>query len=92
MKTEHAKYHLPDDHEVEVKYSGPTGFGIQGEAVGCAPLLKELQITRSICEKLEALAEALESQMTRKHEEPDQALKDVAGVFAKLALAASQPE
>jgi hypothetical protein len=92
VKTEHERYHLSDDHGVEVKYSGPTGYGIRGQAVGCAPLLTELQITSAICESLEELAEALESHLTSKDREPDLALRDVASVYAKLALAAKNPE
>eukprot|EP00980_Cylindrotheca_fusiformis_P001399 scaffold345_cov134-Cylindrotheca_fusiformis.AAC.10 len=90
--SEHSRYKLQDDHEVEVKYSGPTGYGLRGEAVGCAPLLDELQITPSACEKLEGFAEALESHLSRNGEDPDQAIRDVSSVFVKLALASKKPE
>lgn len=96
VKSEHTKSSLPDDHAVEVMYSGPSGYGIQGKAVGCAKMLNELQATKPKCEALLNQAEALESHLTRKamksNSESDSALLEVLSLFQKFAFAARSPE
>lgn len=92
MKAEHSRFHLPDDHEVEVKYSGPSGWGFKGEAVGCAPLLKELGITPQTCSRLLTLCEALESHIFSKLKQNDAILKDVTTFLERLSLAAKNSE
>ena len=96
IKSEHKKYGLSDDHEVEVKYSGPSGYGLKGETVGCLPLLKELQATSSQCEVLASQAEALESHFSRKENNSDSEsntiLVEVVDLMNKFSLAAKTPE
>jgi hypothetical protein len=92
VKNEHSRFHLADDHEVEVKYSGPTGYGLKGEAVGCAPLMTELGITPEICSRLLTLSEALESHLFRELNESDAVLRDLTKVIECLSLAARNPE
>ncbi|CAJ1966607.1 unnamed protein product [Cylindrotheca closterium] len=96
IRAEHKKRSLPDDHEVEVKYSGPSGYGIQGKTVGCASMLEELQATKLKCEVLLRQAEVLESHLTSKameaNSESNSALLEVLGLFQKFAIASRSPE
>lgn len=100
IKAEHKKWGLLDDHEVEIKYSGPSGYGIQGKAVGCSSLLNELQITESKFQALSKQVEALESHLVEAHnsrkdkdaEFDPTALLDAVSFFQKFALASKSPE
>ena len=64
MEADYKKYHnTPDNHEVELSYDGPTGFGIKGSAVGCQPFLTRLGITKERCARLLEFALSLEQTL-----------------------------
>ena len=93
IKAEHHKYPLSDDHEVEVKYSGPTGYGMKGEAIGCAPFLKELGISSGLLSHLTNYAQSLESHLFNSQSDEDHGiLSEVIKVIERLKLASENPE
>jgi hypothetical protein len=53
----------PDDHEEEISYDGPTGWGLRGKPVGCNPFLERLGITKDECANLLELAISMEQEM-----------------------------
>jgi hypothetical protein len=56
-------HNIPDDHEVELTYDGPTGFGLKGVPVGCTPFLDRLGTTKEECSQLLHLALSMEQSM-----------------------------
>lgn len=99
IKEEHSRMHLSDDHSVEVSYSGPSGFGIRGEAVGCRPKFEELGITAQYCNKVFDLAHSLEfhlsgetSDVAEEDTTNEAVLKDLVGIIGRFHLAAKHPE
>lgn len=99
VKKEHARLRLGDDHSMEVSYSGPSGFGIRGEAVGCRPKLEELGITSSTCTRLSELAQALETHLfggkndvAEANQTSEAVMNDLIDFTGKFELAAKHPE
>lgn len=99
VKQEHAKFRLSDDHSVEASYSGPTGFGLGGQAVGCRPKLEEFGITSVSCTRLENLAKSLENHLFGRNESDkadrttgEAAMSDLVDLIGRFALAAKHPE
>jgi hypothetical protein len=65
MKVEYQKYHnISDDHEEELSYSGPTGWGLKGTPVGCQPFLTELGLTSDQMDDLLLEALSLEESIS----------------------------
>lgn len=64
-------YNTPDNHEVELSYDGPTGYGIKGAAVGCQPFLTQLGITKEKCSQLLELALSMEQKLFGGNSESD---------------------
>jgi hypothetical protein len=72
LENDHKKYHnTPDNHEVELSYDGPTGYGIKGAAVGCQPFLTRLGITKKKCSQLLELALSMEQTLFGGNSEGD---------------------
>ena len=99
VKQEHEKFKLMDDHTVEVTYQGPTGYGFKGEAIGCAPMLKELGITPELCARLNDSAESLESHLFSgdSDNQSDEAtgeavLNDLISLTSRFEVASKNPE
>ena len=99
VKREHARFRLTDDHSVEVSYSGPTGFGVRGQAVGCRPKLEELGITSYVCKRLSDLAASLEkhvlggeNDVAERSQSSEAVLNNLVEFVSKFELAAKNPE
>jgi hypothetical protein len=64
LEDDYKRYHnTPDNHEVELSYDGPTGYGIKGAAVGCQPFLSRLDITKERCTRLLQFASSMEQTL-----------------------------
>ncbi len=64
LEDDYRKYHnTPDNHEIELSYDGPTGYGIKGEAVGCQPFLTQLGVSNDQCERLLEYALSMEQKL-----------------------------
>jgi hypothetical protein len=99
VKREHARFRLSDDHSVEVSYSGPSGFGIRGQAVGCGPKLDELGITSAMCTRLSDLAASLENHLfggkndvAESNKTSEAVMNDLIDFIGKFELASKHPE
>jgi hypothetical protein len=72
LESDYKRYHnTPDNHEVELSYDGPTGYGIKGAAVGCQPFLTRLGITKEKCSQLLELALSMEQKLFGGNSESD---------------------
>lgn len=99
VKQEHARFRLSDEHSVELAYSGPSGFGIKGQAVGCRPKLDELGITSVMCTRLSELATSLENHLfggkndvSERNQASEAVMNDLIDFIGKFELAAKHPE
>ncbi len=63
LENDYKKFRTPDNHEVELSYDGPTGYGIKGAAVGCQPFLTRLGITKEKCARLLEYALSMEQTL-----------------------------
>jgi len=64
FEKEYMKYrNTPDNHEIELSFDGPTGYGIKGAAVGCQPFLTRLGITKEECARLLEFAVSMEQEL-----------------------------
>ncbi|KAL3908406.1 MAG: hypothetical protein SGILL_008494, partial [Bacillariaceae sp.] len=64
MKSEYLKYrNISDEHEEELSYAGPTGWGYKGTPVGCKPFLTELGLTKDQMDALLHEALSLEESL-----------------------------
>jgi hypothetical protein len=64
LERDYRKFHnTPDDHQEEISYDGPTGWGLRGKPVGCNPFLERLDITKDECANLLELAISMEQEM-----------------------------
>ena len=64
LEEDYRKYrNTPDNHEIELSYDGPTGYGIKGKAVGCQPFLTQLGITNEQCAELLEYALSMEQKL-----------------------------
>jgi Rad3-related DNA helicase len=72
LQMEYERYHnIPDDHEIELSYDGPTGYGRKGVPSGCKSLFDELRITEQECSRLLNRCESLESAMFGNKEDSE---------------------
>jgi hypothetical protein len=64
LGSDYQRFHnIPDNHEVELSYDGPTGYGLLGRPVGCKPFLERLGLTKENCSELLHLALSMEQSM-----------------------------
>lgn len=73
-------------------YSGPTGFGLRGEAVGCASILQQLELSHEKCTRLSECAVSLENHLFGDDNVNDTALDDLVSLCGRFELAAKAPE
>ena len=97
VKQEHIRYHLSDNHAVEVAYYGPTGFGFKGEAIGCARILNELGLSHEVCSHLSELATSMQAHLFGGSSEEENhagqtALDNSVSLLSRLELASKNPE
>lgn len=99
VKREHARFRLGDDYSLEVSYHGPSGYGLRGEAVGCEPILHNLEISPELCRRLHDKATSLENHLFGGEMEPSQdellgqkSFKEVVDFIGQFEMAAKNPE
>jgi hypothetical protein len=84
---------------VEVSYSGPSGFGIRGKAVGCGPKLEEFGYTSEMYTRLSNLAGSLEQHLfggkndvAESNQTSEAVMNDLMDFISKFELASKHPE
>lgn len=92
VKTEHERFRLPDDHSIEVLYKGPTGFGLRGEAIGCKPALKDLNVSPERSKQLNDYAISFENHLFGEDSVSDAILNNLVSLVGRFELAANAPE